>query len=105
MLENLRNSKCCLPHESQKVLIYFKDINLSNEHNYLWLKVNNHWKMFADNLAYKCIFQNCLLLDTRFLYQIFFACREVGVQDIFKLPKYDLLQVMKIETIGFLLNS
>jgi hypothetical protein len=45
-LGNRRNLKCCLPHESQKVLIYFKGIDLSNGHNCPWLKENNHLKMF-----------------------------------------------------------
>jgi len=60
MLGNLQNLKCFLPHESQKVLIYFKDTNLSNGHNYPWLKENNHSMKFLDSLAYICIFRKCL---------------------------------------------
>jgi hypothetical protein len=52
MLENLQNLKCFLPHESQKVLIYFKDTNLSNGHNCPWLKENNHL-MFDEIISKK----------------------------------------------------
>jgi hypothetical protein len=104
MLENLQNLKCFLPHESQKVLIYFKDTNLSNGHNCPWLKENNHLMKFLDSLAYICIFRKCLWQGTRFLYQIFLTCKEADAQDIFELPKYDLLQVGKKEKSRFLLD-
>lgn len=66
MLGSQQNSMCYLLHESRKVLIYSKGINLLDGHNYLWLKENNHSKKFSSNPIYKCIFQNYLSLKSKF---------------------------------------